>query len=188
MSLLEIDHAWCQYCQETSVLWTSRAAVVPPGLCDIPASVGANTSLRARLLQRLTLIPLDEFSILITFSAPFIRTIYFLRAEDVNFGAFGWASPDFKSDQVLGYEFGTQVLKPLTESMILWGIGKSRNDLMFKRSQGSRLTNDTSKLVVFSNCLCVFHFIVHHPPPLGPRLGSFTCCGQQHLFQGRFRE
>lgn len=63
-------------------------------------------------------------SILITFSSPFITTIYFLRAGVVNFGAFGYNSPGFRSEDVLGYEYGLQVLNPLTNAMILWGIGK----------------------------------------------------------------
>lgn len=63
-------------------------------------------------------------SILITFSSPFIATIYFLRAGVVNFGAFGYKSPGFRSEDVLGYEYGLQVLNPLTNAMILWGIGK----------------------------------------------------------------
>lgn len=63
-------------------------------------------------------------SILITFSSPFITTIYFLRAGVVNFGAFGYNSPGFRSEDVLGYGYGLQVLNPLTNAMILWGIGK----------------------------------------------------------------
>jgi hypothetical protein len=64
------------------------------------------------------------YSILITFSAPFIRTIYFLKASSTNFGAFGFAQPStgVTSTSALGYEYGTQVLSPLTSSMILWGI------------------------------------------------------------------
>jgi hypothetical protein len=62
--------------------------------------------------------------ILITFSAPFIRTIYFLRASSTNFGAFGFAQPTtgLTSTSALGYEYGTQVLSSLTSAMILWGI------------------------------------------------------------------
>lgn len=63
-------------------------------------------------------------SLLITFSAPFIRGIYFLRAQSTNFGAFGFVQPSsgITSPSELGYEFGTQVLAALTRSMILWGI------------------------------------------------------------------
>lgn len=35
------------------------------------------------------------------------------------------SAPGFKSDDVLGYEYGLQfVLNPLTNAMILWGIGE----------------------------------------------------------------
>ncbi|KAI5449025.1 hypothetical protein NCC49_005675 [Naganishia albida] len=63
-------------------------------------------------------------SLLVTFSAPFIKTIYFLSASNTNFGTFGFAQPTalVTSDSRLGYEYGTQVLSPLTSSMILWGI------------------------------------------------------------------
>lgn len=63
-------------------------------------------------------------SLLITFSAPFIKTIYFLSASSTSFGAFGFAQPTtlVTSDSRLGYEYGTQVLSALTSAMILWGI------------------------------------------------------------------
>lgn len=63
-------------------------------------------------------------SLLVTFSAPFIRTIYFLRASSTNFGAFGFAQPatGVTSTSQLGYEFGTNVVSALTSAMILWGI------------------------------------------------------------------
>lgn len=71
---------------------------------------------------RLTLF--SSRSLLVTFSAPFIKTIYFLSASNTNFGTFGFAQPTalVTSDSRLGYEYGTQVLSPLTSSMILWGI------------------------------------------------------------------
>ena len=72
----------------------------------------------------LILWSLVSIRILITFSSPFITTIYFLRASEVDFGAFGWSTTGFRSEDVLGYEFGQEVLKPLTNAMILWGIGE----------------------------------------------------------------
>ncbi|KAG7544339.1 hypothetical protein FFLO_03300 [Filobasidium floriforme] len=74
------------------------------------------------LLLFLTVFTIFILLILITFSSPFITTIYFLRAGVVNFGAFGYNSPGFRSEDVLGYEYGLQVLNPLTNAMILWGI------------------------------------------------------------------
>ncbi|KAJ9099109.1 hypothetical protein QFC21_003988 [Naganishia friedmannii] len=63
-------------------------------------------------------------SLLITFSSPFIKSIYFLSASrnTLFFGAFGFATPTTISDSRLGYEYGAQVLEPLTSAMVLWGI------------------------------------------------------------------
>lgn len=120
-------HARSQSDKQATSIRTSRSAPIPHGVHHLRPPV-SRTSSRFRLPLRgscLTSVSLSR-SILITFSSPFITTIYFLRAGVVNFGAFGYNSPGFRSDDVLGYEYGLQVLNPLTNAMILWGIGELR--------------------------------------------------------------
>ena len=61
-----------------------------------------------------------------TFSAPFVASIHFLDLPtddgSTRFGAFGWCSPGFCSDNSVGYEYGTQVNKALTGAMMLWPV------------------------------------------------------------------
>lgn len=91
-------------------LWTSRPSHLLLDLCRLHHAV--RSSFATHLLKSSLLIsppilvpasPGD--SILITFSAPFIKSIYFLtEGTSVNFGSFGGCSPQFCLMSTEGYE------------------------------------------------------------------------------------
>lgn len=60
-----------------------------------------------------------------TFSTPFIESIYFLSANGVNFGVFGFCSSTSCSLKSIGYTYGSgaEIIDWLTQTQVLFGIG-----------------------------------------------------------------
>ena len=62
-------------------------------------------------------------TLLTALSTPLIKGIYFLRADEVKFGTFGYCEPNGCTPRHVGYDRGPEVTEWITRTHILFPIG-----------------------------------------------------------------
>ena len=63
------------------------------------------------------------YRLLVTFSTPFSRALYFLDAKGIKHGTYGLCYDDGGCERRLGYDTGPELTEWLTRTHILFSIG-----------------------------------------------------------------